>query len=478
MIAAICAITLPWITGTLLCRCWFRLNTGYSAWGLYLGIGYLLGVALTTGLLWTLHLLGAKEPVIPVAWLLVVANLGLAWFVWRSGPIEAPRSEPIKPLLWPQQLGWWVLLALVASGMILAGAELMGRPTFPWDAWSAWSVKGKVWFYQGLQVDFIARQDWLQTADSNLYTNEAWQYPQMLPLFQYWVAKWDGAWREGIVNLPWLALALAACFSTYHGLVACKLSRLSAMAITFLISSLPIYAVQIALAGYADIWICVSLLFAVCGGVLLWRHSYRFWIYILALAAILAATKLEGTVWAMLLIATLFMARLQPRVRLIVFGVVVMICCTWWLLGGFAISNSPWGAIILQPNLIELPYLGKYPLAYTAHWSAFASAFLQLPNWHIIWYVVLGSVAVIIASWRYRLARLCAAWLAVGLSFLFVLFFFTKAGIWAESMTASNRLALQWLVSYLFLFGLLVAMLLDQRLVERTDFPSHRGNIE
>ena len=49
----------------------------------------------------------------------------------------------------------------------------------------------------------------------------------------------------------------------------------------------------------------------------------------------------------------------------------------------------------------------------------------------------------------------------VGLGFLFVLFFMTKAGIWAESMTASNRLALQFVPGCVVWTGLLMARYLE-----------------
>ena len=56
---------------------------------------------------------------------------------------------------------WWLLLAWIVVRFVSIGDEASLRPVFPWDAWSAWSIKPKTWFYVGRAEPYVAMLDWL-----------------------------------------------------------------------------------------------------------------------------------------------------------------------------------------------------------------------------------------------------------------------------------------------------------------------------
>jgi hypothetical protein len=84
-----------------------------------------------------------------------------------------------------------------------------------------------------------------------------------------------------------------------------------------------------------------------------------------------------------------------------------------------------------------------------------AQSLFLLPNWSLLWYLLLPLVA-----WRWRQlqrpdAAMLGLLLAYGMLFLFVLFFFTDASRWAEDLTSLNRLLMHLVPLLLFWMALL-----------------------
>ena len=429
-----------------------RLGVGFAT-----GAGYLLGVAFVALLNWLGQWHPWPDSPLPVAVVLLMVTVAGVWLLLRqhagTRPVPGERLAPL-PLL-----SWSILLVmLVVNGYMMAG-EALTRPIYPWDAWSAWSVKARVWIELGSEVDFVSFQQWLASGQPMHYTTEAWNYPELIPRFQLWVMQWVGHWDDQLALTPWLFAGAAMLLTTYHALRLLGTGPLPAMAVTFLIGSIPILNVQIALAGLVDLWIAAELvLFCIC--VLLWAdRGERRWIAVaLAALAAAAATKLEGLVWAILCLPVLLFTTSRARLRRIGYSVGVGALVLWWVFDGFSFRLGDGLQFTVTKEVIALPYLGRYPLAFTNQLGSLARSFLSLPNWHLTWYLLLP--AVLWAAVRYRsepLGRGLAIFAAVSLGFLFVLFFMTRAGIWAESMTASNRLALHFVPACMLWAGLLLA---------------------
>lgn len=118
------------------------------------------------------------------------------------------------------------------------------------------------------------------------------------------------------------------------------------------------------------------------------------------------------------------------------------------------IQYSGIGRISLTPELIQVPYLGRFALGYRGSWDPVMMNFLVLVNWHLLGYLMLLATGVAVVS---VFKRGAARWQRAGLVFvvtsllaLFVLFFLTDAQRWAEQYTSINRVFLEFVPAFLF----------------------------
>jgi hypothetical protein len=394
-------------------------------------------------------------------WLVLVllAAAALAWRWERKTSTPAPSAAPEKIARWK----WIVLPVLLASLLLralIAFREVWLRPTYPWDAWSAWAVKAKTWFLLGHYVPFASMQDWILKPDADLYTGVAWRYPDALAWMQVWFASAAGDWIEPLVNLPWLALWIALLFGHYGQWRALGMCRTRALFFVYLLGSLPLLLVHAAIAGYADIWVAALFGF----GVLAWmrwlqRREVGQLLLALICAAVLPTLKLEGLVWAVCLLAAIAFGALPSRWRgrcLIFASVAFLALC---ILGGLhsLLGLTGWAG--------AKGASGSSSLAFSWHGDAalgIARTLFAQPNWHLLWWIV---TPLIVWRWRELIARewlwLPGLLLQVCVALLLFLFLFTDAGHWAQNFTAINRLVLQITPA---LVTLLAMLLRDARL--------------
>src|SRR5690606_38098570 len=103
-------------------------------------------------------------------WLAGIAIL--AWIVALRGrspgqPSEAPAAARWRAL-------WWLLIAMIVVRLIVLGSEALLRPTFPWDAWSAWAIKPKTWYLLDHFVPYVDAAEWLSTTINSARTSAVW----------------------------------------------------------------------------------------------------------------------------------------------------------------------------------------------------------------------------------------------------------------------------------------------------------------
>ena len=180
--------------------------------------------------------------------------------------------------------------------------EVSWQPLFPWNAWTQWATKARVWFELGRVVPFAGSADWL-VADGSAYFDAGPQLPPTLPLLQVWASIALGGWDDALMNWPWWQFAVALSFAVYGAMRALDMPALSALVVTFFVSSLPLANVHVALAGYADLplaayYACAALAF------LRFAASRDLRDVLLAVVLALACTQIKapGIGWA----ATLF----------------------------------------------------------------------------------------------------------------------------------------------------------------------------
>lgn len=434
------AYALAWLTPLALGSAVVALACGRprtrADWLSTVACGFVLGALLCALAVGWLGRVEVSRIVPKLAPLLLPLAAGLAmWAWWR--PITAGGTPPSG-----RRHPWlWALVALLAFRAWLMADEILLRPMYPWDAWAAWLLKPKAWMLGGHLDRFVDFGAWLGDGSGFLRTAQTWSYPEALGRLAIWFASAWGEWNAGVVGVLWLALWAALVAGSYGQLRLLGLDRNRATVAVYALGSLPLLNVHVALAGYADLWIATVLAFA-CLFWLRWLEKREAGALAVAMlfAAMLPFIKLEGSVWLVILLATMLYERMTPRLRRVALVLAPLV------------GLSVVAAYLLRWPLVA-PMLDRIGLTadidvLTEHAPAVIAAAAQglfaQYNWHLFWFAIVLTLALRHAQLaRSPALRVLGLFLLLGCGFLFALFVLTPAGKWAESYTAVNRLSLQ-----------------------------------
>ena len=444
------AILLPWVTGVV-CLLGWREST---AWPVRLGYGFIIGVLITTLLMRFVDLVGLPQNFYIIALFLSAFALSGLWLhrYRLSSCSLAGLSD-----FWREQAFWekslfGLFLALILIRLTDIAAEIWLRPLYPWDAWTTWAVKPRVWFADHNLTPFVDPTFWLNGAPATYYTLDAWHYPDTVPLLQLWIALAIGQWDESVNNMLWLMCSVALGLGFYGHARLCNIRPLTSIIFLYLLLSIPILDVHIALAGYADLWLATVFGLASIA-FFQWLHTGdRFHAWLALFLALMCPTiKAEGSVWILAFIPALIASRISLKNFVWLIGLAVLVLLVWLWTGGFSITFPGLGQISLTSKLIQIPYLGKFEFSPSVNWGPFIQNFFVLANWHLFWYLTPVLVLVSLRKAATDKALFCLALLILALlAMLFVLFFLTEAQQWAEKYTSINRLFLHILPTLMF----------------------------
>lgn len=474
------ALTLPWLAGALWLRLWWS-DPVPGGWPLALGYGYLIGVA---GIALILRLEGAWGGplyVWPPMTIYGLLTLGAAILLFRKRPFFSSRlvlggtcsiREPIdrQCIRGQRDSGWapgldhlhgWRLIAfaLLCLWLVtrLAGLalEVWWLPLYPWDAWSTWGLRARVWTELRELVPFVAPEVWLSEPLSKHHTLAAWSYPLTVSLIAAWPPLAMGAWNESAANLPWLGAGLALALGFYGQVRLWGASPLTALVFLWLLLSLPLLNTQVALAGYADLWQAMALGFAFMA-FLHWSRGgdHRQGLLALLCLLICVAIKKEGLIWALLFLPAYLATRLRLVWLLAVAAIAGGCCATLCALGGIGFDLPGLGSVWLGPDRILLPPLGEFNFSYHDVWEPVLRHAFLYSNWHLLPYLTM--TALFVAGWRVwqrpdlGWQRAGLVWVLGGLAALYLLFFWTDAYLWAVQATSINRVMLHFIPTWVF----------------------------
>jgi len=415
------------------------------------GAGWLIGVFLAAAACsWQAEADTQRAFALAAPWL---AGFGtLAWLAagwrWRIAmrrwPSPMPTSVQSRMTGAPRLL-WWVMLVLVLVRLALLADEALLRPVFPWDAWSAWAVKPKTWMLLGRADPYVPLEQWLEPPQAAVRTIGAWSYPELLAWIEVWFASAAGGWNEPLVDFAWTGLLAAIALAMYGGARGFGLRPWLSMALAYALVSLPLIDAHVALAGYADLWLAGTLGLAT----LAWARWMVLrdpgqWLLAVGLALCLPSIKLEGAIWLLVFSAVVVLELLPPRWRRIVVVAAPALLAVGLLRGGFVLPMLGLGFVEVSWERIAIPVVGTFELGWHRVGTSMLASLFELPNWHLLWYAL---PAFALLRWRVLVrddcARLLLLQLTLQLGFLFVLFFFTQAGAWAQDYTSASRLLLQ-----------------------------------
>ena len=331
---------------------------------------------------------------------------------------ELPRWQR---MLWFGVLGWLA----IRFGLLLL--EVLRRPLFPWDAWTQWATKARVWYELRTLAPFVEAPAWLAAPTAHAYLDAAPHYPATIPLTQVWSALALGRWDDALINLPWWLTGVAFGFALYGLLREAQFDRLGAIIGTWLVLSMPIVDTHVALAGYADLAMASYLALTAFAWLRFVRTRRGG---DLALALLLAGAcvlvKNPGKLWLAMLVPGIVAAWFPRR------GLRFAAAC-------FAVAAI--AALVLSRSGVTL--LGYHlQLDFDMPWGGLTRAYFAFANWHLLFYAALAVAAL---GWRQLLSRELAPLtlvVAAGFAFLLFGFAFTNARIWVEDQSTVNRATL------------------------------------
>lgn len=446
------AIVLPWLAGVVALKQAWRDNAP-GTWPLVLGYGYLLGLFAAVLLLYLTAPLGLRV----ASWLTMLLLAGAIWLgLWRivRSPVAAEVSQ-VPPLPRWQRVIMVLLLCWLAVRVIGLALEVWWQPLFPWDAWTTWAMRARLWSETGQLLPFVSAADWLGDAAGHAQTIGAWNYPKAVSLIALWPTLVYGEWNETAANLPWLGCFIALGLGFYGQARVWGATPLISTVFLWLLLSLPLLNAHVALAGYADLWLATTFgLSAIAGVQWLRQGDRRQGLLALALALCCPFIKLEGAVWVGLLVAALLAARSSGRWSILLLGAAVGSLMLVIMSGGVTFVLPGLGRFEFTASLIQIPLIGRFELGFHDSWRPVLTTLFIHGNWHLFAYALM-------AASLYGLFRVFGArdvgWLRAELALvfgsllmLFFLFFFTDAYRWAVQSTSTARLMLHFMPVYAF----------------------------
>jgi hypothetical protein len=383
---------LPWLLGAgLLLALPGASAPGRAAWSL--GCGWFVGLFALTLWMRALSLAGIAFSVASIGLPLGVAAIALLVVAlrrspaWRASVRRAARALTGAGLEGALRLLWLALLASFALRFALLLNEVLLRPLYPWDAWTQWATKARVWFALQRMVPFADAGDWLGAYGEGVYFDAAPAYPATVPLITTWSALLLGRWDDALINVPWWLAGIAFGIALYGALEQQGFAALAALIGAWLVLSLPMLDVHIALAGYADLWMAAYFTLATLATLraLETRHGTDAALALVLVAACLTI-KNPGRIWALTLAPGIAVA-LLPRwgLRIVGLGVAAVVLTILSL---------------AKANVAILGY--RLQLDVGTPWDALADAYLLFGNWNLLWY---GVIATLLLAWRQALSR-------------------------------------------------------------------------
>ena len=347
-------------------------SPGEIAW--IVGAGYLTGAFMLTLWMRALSLAGLAFDRVVIAAPLLLVTAALGWIAWRRHRDTAPAAirGALRGLLAPPhatraiRIAWQLLLAWIALRYVLLALEVVWQPLYPWDAWIQWATKARVWYEQGRIVPFARSEAWF-AAGGAVWFDASPEYPPTMPLLQVWSCVALGRWDDSLMNAAWWQFSLALTTAVYGALRSQEIDALPALVGAFLVASLPLANVHVALAGYADLPMAVYYTGAALA-FLRWTQSRSPRDAGLAVFLAVACTqiKVPGLIWALTLLPGVVVA-LLPRQgpKVVAIGLAVVL---------FAL------AVLAQTHPVVFNY--RLHLDFDPAWRAVGETQFLLGNWH------------------------------------------------------------------------------------------------
>lgn len=431
----IIATLLPWIVGAALVDVLVRRDgaelSGRVPW--LAGAGWYVGTLLSTLMLRAASALGVG---FSFAWSAsAFALIAAALLVLRRPAISVQPQRLLSTARWmtgypmggKTRALWLVLVAWLVLRFALLATEVGTRPLYPWDAWTAWATKARVFQGLGHLVRFADTANWL-AAQGAAWFDARPSALLTLPLVQTWSALAIGRWDDVLVNWSWWLAGLALALAVFGGLRMIGIDRIAALVAVWLVASLPLLNVHVALAGYPDLFVAALHTLAALS-LLSWTRlrTVRSAVHALLFIGAALYVKPVSWVWLVGLAAGAALAAWPARApRWLGLGIATLMLAAALLSRTDASLTNPQWQLLYRPTADK----------------TFESWFL-LGNWHLLWYGV--AAMALIARKEILVPALAPVTAIVGVGLLYIgaLTAFPSAQLWLGDVTTLSEATLQ-----------------------------------
>ena len=463
-LGALLALLAPAAAGAMFIKGWLP-GRGAGLWALSVGVGYPLGLLAAAALLGVQgRVFGSLAPWLLLGgWLAAAVVLGVR--LERRGDLalgELPWAEARVPQAWRSPSVWLpaAILTLLGLRLVSLAIEQWSLGLFAWDAFSTWSYRARVWVEAGQWVPFVFPEAWLADRESGARALGAAHYPTLISLVSAWPALAAGRWHESLANLPWLGLFVALGAGVYGFSRRWGLGVVPALIGPWALLSLPLVGGQIALAGYADIWLATVLGFAFAAALIAQRDGdRRFLLLSVALALTGVFIKAEGLVWLAFFIPMAIVYRWGLKGWIAIGGLAVAVVGLLAVTGGLNFSVPGLGAVSLSLDRVATARTGVFEfVSQEGVLTPLLVHLLVFGSWHLLVPVLALAIAGSVGSLAREDSGLLAerwqqgafVWVLSAIAAFYLLFFWTPAAEWVRLGTSVNRIMLHFAPALVF----------------------------
>ncbi len=345
----------------------------------YVAHGYTLGVAAQLAVIKLFDALSIEFSFWPMLILLLVllsSFVVLTYFDNTTAPTATCRLRLASMTSLPtwQIVVITLMLIICVVNLIFALHEVLIKPTFAWDAWRGWEPKTLQFYYNrslDAPMETIGNHGSVST-NAQLWIMLAINDPDSL-----------------LSHLPWwlaylsTGLALFGFGKERYGLIT------GWMLITAFLS-MPYVVTHAALAGYADLWLC--LIFTL--GVLTIvennsMHSFKTVSLVIGYSVLCIITKRAGFGYGLSLLAVLLLPHYRRfPVTLSLLGLVactIAAAVTAALAGAFSLKVpvGPFGLLEVNELFAQHPLFGRYHVNPRWVLEPYITAVFRFTSWNI-----------------------------------------------------------------------------------------------
>lgn len=431
-------LSLLWLAGFQACRA-ISTRTGCETniW-IEAGAGFFAAAALLI-----LFLTSAPVSLSTASWGAVFGCVLIALPLLRSATHPNRFNAPALQLAAVRaHLPHLLIITLITGHLLLVLTNNLTRDIYPWDAFTTWMYRAKVWVLNNALIDFQTVDQWLLSGGTG-YALHAAHYPASVSAVAAFASAITGGWSDHAASLTWFFATLAIGSLMYGLCRQAGYSGLLSLIGTYALMSIPLVSMHGALAGYADLWMLGTSGMGLAA-LLLWAQQPGKGLPTVGTALLLVGCFIKTEGWIWLGLGLLFIALLalwkRYRFKAIAGCAVVLLLCV-------ALESAhlgPLGIWGVREGAIHVGPIGSYALRpYNPLPNYFEMIFIR-GNFHLLGLFYLTALAVL----SVRQPRASAThWLMGGLVVASqgVIFGVSNYSLYAETGTSINRLLLHFL---------------------------------